>query len=856
VSDDALREPAAAPPTEDAAERLRRAEETLAAIAANRVDAFVVRTASGERVVLTDRHVEQPYRVLVDGMSEGAGTLAAGGMLLYANQRLADTLGRPRDAIRGASLLDFLEGPVPEPLHTALTGAAAWAGEVAIRDAHGDRFEAHLTLARLVLEGGPAVLSMLLRDLRERRRTDAIVAAGQLARRIFDTASEAIVVCDADGTVQQANREAVELCGADPTGRAFADAFDLAAMDGEAGVHELRRGPVHRLRVRLRRGGGVRGLVVSAAELTDGDARIVGSVVTLTDVTDLDVATRRLEDHIRRQTAIGRLTRDALEGLPLDRLVDRARSVLGEHLDDVVVRAWGTFAVGLAAAPDAVPHEGVARRELRAHDTVLGWLEVDPGPARTLAADDAGFLDGVVSVLCMAAEQRLLHERLHHEAHHDALTGLPNRVLLEDRLRQAMARAHRDGTMIAVLFIDLDRFKYVNDTLGHQAGNDVLVQIGDRLRRHVRGTDTVARVGGDEFVVLHGDLRDVGAAESVAGAVAELLARPITVGGRTVRVRATVGISTFPGDGEDVDALLTKSDSAMYHGKRGGRNTIRVYHQHMSDAAAARLAIEHDFEAALMSGELELFFQPQVSPLSGTISGLEALTRWRHPLHGWIPPHRFVPLAEEAGLLGDLGNWAIGEACRRAKAWASDAWLQRVSVNVSPAHIARPGFFEAVRGALTAYALPPDRLEIEITEGILMDDLASVVRPLGALRELGVSIALDDFGLGYASFSSLGSLPLDRLKVDKSLIDTRSGAYGSRENQLAVLLGITTMAKALGLWVTIEGVETVEELEMARGVGCDEVQGYLFGGPQPAAGVTKLLAGGPIRPWVSGDGAV
>jgi diguanylate cyclase (GGDEF)-like protein len=837
---------------EDTTERLRRAEETLAAIAAYRVDAFVVTASSGERVLLADRHAAEPYRVLVDRMGEGAATLAPEGLVLYANQRLADTLATQRDAILGAALLDFLEPPVPVGLRTALASVEPWRGDVAVRDARGGSFPAHITLSRLELDGGPVALSMLLADLRERQRTDAMIAAGQLSERILDTASEAIVVCDATGTVVQANREAVVLCGGvDPTGRAFAAAFDLECDDG--GAAALLSVPASRRRLRLRDGDHERSLIVSVAELSGEDAGHGGSVVTLTDVTDLHAANRRLEAHVRRQAAMAELTRHALGGSSLEQLVELARASLEAHLDGVHVRTRGTFAVGLAAAPDAPFHDGAALREVRAHDTVLGWLELDPGPGRRLDPDALGFLDGIVSVLCMAAEQRLLHERLYHEAHHDALTGLPNRVLLEDRLQQAIARAQRDGTSIAVLFIDLDRFKYVNDTLGHQAGNDVLVQIGDRLRRYVRGSDTVARVGGDEFVVVHGDLDDPRTAESIAGAIANVLASPITVGGRTVRVRATVGVSTYPVDGADADALLTKSDNAMYHGKRSGRNTIRVYHQHMSEVAAARMAIEHDFEAALMAGELQLFFQPQVSPLSGAILGLEALTRWRHPIHGWIPPSRFVPMAEEAGLMADLGTWAVGEACRRAKAWLGGPWLRRVSVNVSPAHIARPEFVGAVRSALATFALAPEHLEIEVTEGILMHDLASVVRPLEALRELGVSIALDDFGLGYASFSVLGSLPLDRLKVDKSLVDTRSGVYASRDSQLAVLLGIATMANALGLGVTIEGVETLEELEMARSVGCDEVQGYLFGGPQPAENVRELLEGGPIRPQAAGD---
>jgi diguanylate cyclase (GGDEF)-like protein len=834
---------------ETADDRLRQAEETLAAIVANRVDGFVVKTSDGERVVLTDRGVERPYRVLVDAMNEGAATLAPGGSILYANRRFAISLATAVDAVLGANLFEYLEADEPAYFRSAVEEGLAWRGEVAMRDVHGKRFPALVSLTPLGLEGTVGVLSLLLTDLRERRRADALLAAGQLAQRIFDTASEAVVVCDASGVVQQANREAQVLCGGfDPSGMPFARAFELVAGDAAMGVDELLQGSAHRLQVGMRRSAGELRLLASAAPLTgEGGARL-GSVVTLTDVTDLHAATQRLERHARRQEAAAELSQGALAGEALDALVRRARAVMDELLDGSSVRTIGSFRKGVELRPGPPAHAQVVRRDVRTHDRVLGLLEIDPGCGRALTPEALVFVDHVTSVLCMAAEQRSLHARLHHEAHHDPLTGLPNRVLLEDRLDQAIARARRDGTRVAVLFLDLDRFKHVNDTLGHQAGNDVLIQIADRLRRYVRKTDTVARVGGDEFVVIHGDLADDAAAEAVAAAVAEVLAGPIAVAGRTVRVRATVGVSAFPRDGDDTDALLTKSDSAMYYGKRGGRNTIRVYREDMSERAVARMAMEHDLEAALQAGELELFFQPQVSPLSGAILGVESLTRWRHPRHGWIPPTQFVPMAEEAGLVGDLGSWAISEACRVARPWTAGSWLRRVSVNVSPAHVARPGFAEAVRRSLEAGGLAPGHLELEITESVLMHDVGGVVRPLAELRELGVTIALDDFGLGYASFSSLGSLPLDRLKVDKSLIDTRSGLHASRDNQMAVLLGITTMARALGLQVTIEGVETLEELEMARRVGCDEVQGYLFAGPQPAARLGELLERGPLRP--------
>jgi diguanylate cyclase (GGDEF)-like protein len=479
---------------------------------------------------------------------------------------------------------------------------------------------------------------------------------------------------------------------------------------------------------------------------------------------------------------------------------------------------------------------------------VVGWLEVDPGPGRTLAAADAGFVDALTSVLCMAAEQGALHERLHHEAHHDALTGLPNRALLEDRLAQAIARAHRDGTMVAVLFIDLDRFKYVNDTLGHQAGNEVLVQIAERLSGRVRESDTVARLGGDEFVLVHGGLKGPDDAHAVARAIVNALGQPFHVAGHTVKVRATVGVSTYPYDGTEIETLISKADRAMYYGKRGGRNSVQFFTDAMNEFSTAQLEMEHDLQSALAAGDLELHFQPQLSPHTNELRGFEALARWKHPRHGWIPPTRFVPVAEEMGLIVELGAWALHEACHQAARWthASGRGV-RVSVNISPNHFARTDFFDSVEAALHSSGLPANQLELEVTESIMMHDIATVTRVLAALRRRGVQIALDDFGLGYSSVSYLRILPLDRIKIDKSFLDADDDQPNAGHDQLSVLSAVATMAQALGLRVTLEGIETPHHLRMARAVGCDEVQGHLFGHPVPGGKVAEMLVRWPQR---------
>jgi diguanylate cyclase (GGDEF)-like protein/PAS domain S-box-containing protein len=836
------RPPGGEPPEHDVAERLRDAEELLAAIRSASVDAFVVVTGDQERVVFTDQGVERPYRAIVEGMTEGAATLAPDGTILYANEGLATMVGIAAERLVGTSFLDLADVHADSLARLALTRAeTTWRGDVSLRAAAGTVVPTRVSLAPLTLANGRVVTSAVVTDLRDQRRADAVAAEGQLTARVLDQASEAIVVCDEAGRVRQVNREALQLHGpGDPIGKAFADAFALE-VDPASEALEWRSRHVHRLPVRLRGPEGSLRLLLSASPLAAPDGEGLGTVVTMTDVTAMQAAAERLEGHVRRQRMSADLGRAALTGVALPELVRDCSATLGSLLGRASVQAWGEF-IATPAPPARAERGTTVRREVVTSAGVVGYLEVDTGPTRCLTTDEVDLIDSLVSLLSLAAEQRHLHDLLSFQAHHDDLTGLPNRVLLEDRLRQAVARSHREGTHVAILFIDLDRFKHVNDTLGHEAGNDVLVQIGERLTRHVRETDTVARWGGDEFVVVHGDLRDANDALPLADALAKALARPFTVAGRSVTVRATVGISSYPRDGDDIATLIAKSDSAMYHGKRGGRNTVRVYSQHLHDLTLARLERERDLQAAVLDHGLELHFQPQVST-RGVLRGVEALVRWKHREHGWIPPSQFVPMIEELGLAGELGAWALEQACRRAAPWTTrPGGPARVSVNVSPSHVVRQDFVATVERALAGAGLAPEHLELEVAEGIMIHDREIVVEALTRLRAMGVTIALDDFGLGYSPVGSLRSLPLDRLKVDKSFVDTRSEPTGSHQDQLAVLIGITTMAQALRLSVTIEGVETEAELDMARLAGCDEVQGYLLGGPVPASAIEQRFS--------------
>jgi diguanylate cyclase (GGDEF)-like protein len=563
----------------------------------------------------------------------------------------------------------------------------------------------------------------------------------------------------------------------------------------------------------------------------------VGEVlVTIRDVTDQRHESERLERLVQRQRRLAELGRITLRGGALREVAHAAEVLLDRELDAAGVRI--ELRPGTGHGVD-LGHGGVLRRPIRDEVETVGEVIVDLTPGG-LAEEDLALVDHVAQLLCLAASNVGLRSRLRHQAQHDALTGLPNREMAQERLRREIDRAHRDGTMVGVLVVDIDRFKQFNETLGQGTGNALLVKVARRLQEHVNGGATVARLGGDEFVVVLPGLLHSDDAVEAALSVARALDHPFGVSGRTVKVRVTVGVSLYPRDGDEASALLVKSDSAMHHGKRRGRNTVRVFSEALGSVTAARLEMEHDLQVALNDDQLALHYQPRVGTTSGRLVGLEALARWHHPKHGWVPPNRFVPVAEDTGLIVDLGAWAVADACRAAATWVRASEV-RVSVNLSPTQLGRAALVSTVAEALEASGLAPERLELEVTESIMLHDIDLVTRVLRDLRAMGVRVALDDFGLGYSSVGHLRSLPLDAVKIDKSFLDRESPERGSTHDQLAILSAVTTMAQALGLRVTVEGVETRSQYELAREVGCDEVQGHLFGRPAPASTVPRLL---------------
>ena len=459
----------------------------------------------------------------------------------------------------------------------------------------------------------------------------------------------------------------------------------------------------------------------------------------------------------------------------------------------------------------------------------------------SVVRDALGAITNHISNSRDVTEAKRAEDRIRHLAHHDTLTQLPNRVLLHGRLEQAMAGARREAGQLAMLFIDMDRFKDINDTLGHPVGDGLLVEVGQRLSALVRDSDIVARLGGDEFVlVLTGTGQDAArAGAAVAAKVLADLGRPYTVHGHELHSTPSIGIALFPADGEDADTLMKNADSAMYHAKSAGRNNAQFFTAAMNQATQERLVLQAGLRGAIEGGELFLHYQPQLDLDSQTIVGLEALVRWRHPELGLIPPLKFIPVAEDTGQIEAIGAWVLDEALRQVALWRAAGHLGlRMAVNLSAQQLRGDAFPEQVARALHRHGLPGSALELEITESVAMRDPARTADMLRQLRQFGVALAIDDFGTGYSSLAYLKQLPLSCLKLDRSFVmDIETDA-----NDAAICTATIQMAHSLGLGVVAEGVETATQLEFLRRLGCDTVQGYYIAKPLSANDCAAFLA--------------
>jgi diguanylate cyclase (GGDEF)-like protein len=471
---------------------------------------------------------------------------------------------------------------------------------------------------------------------------------------------------------------------------------------------------------------------------------------------------------------------------------------------------------------------------------VLGVFAMYSNSVREPTANETRHIEMTTRIAGIAIERKRAEDQIRFLAHHDALTSLPNRSLLKDRLTQAILQTQRHNPCVSVIFIDLDNFKTINDSLGHTAGDELLKIVAGRMVACVRSTDTVVRLGGDEFVILLVDLpANPGEISAYLDRISAAIAEPILLEGRSLYVPCSMGVATYPNDGLDPDTLLMNADTAMYKAKDAGRDSVQFYTAEMNVRVREKLALQQEMRDGLAHSEFTLLFQPQVDLRTDRIFAVEALVRWRHPALGLLSPLKFIPLAEETGLIVPLGDWILHEACRRNKAW-QDAGLPplRISVNVSARQFKEKTLIDRVNNALRESGMAANHLELEITEGLIMQDVDQAIATMKELQHLGVQLAIDDFGTGYSSLNALKNFPVARLKIDKSFIKN----LASDDRDKAVAAAVISLGQKLNLRVIAEGVETAEQLAILRENNCDEIQGYYFSKPVSFAAIADLLA--------------
>jgi len=805
--------------------------------------------ASEERFVRAFR--ASPAAITISTLAEGR--------YVDVNNRFLQMIERAREEVIGRTSMDiglWVDSADRKEIVAALTTHRS------VRDFpsrfcdRAGRIRDVLISAELIELDGETCILALNQDVTERRRAEeALEKQREEQQIIFDSVPAMIWYKDRENRHLRVNRTAAEAVGLrveDIEGRT---AWELHPDEADQyyadDLEVIRTGRPKRGIIEQFKGvtGEKRIVQTDKIPYRDESGNVAGVLVFAVDITDR----LRAEEEIRRTVSVLRSTLESTaDGLLV---VDRQGRVVAYN--QRFAQLWRLPPEALATGNDEALLACV-REQLKSGDQFIARVQEVYAQPETESFDVLEFVDGRVferysypQYMDGAAvgrvwsfrditERRRTEERIEYQAYHDSLTGLPNRRLLRDRLARAQVHAQRRRQHLAVMFLDLDHFKLINDTLGHLVGDRLLQGVAERLTTCVREGDTVSRIGGDEFTLLFEDVARGDDAARLAEKILEAVSLPFVVDQHEFYVTTSIGIALYPTDGGDADALLRNADSAMYRAKELGRNNYQLCTPGMNVRALERMALESHLRHALERDELVLHYQPLVNMATGRVVGTEALLRWQHPERGLMLPDTFIPGAEDSRLIIPMGEWALRAACQQLKAWHCEGlgWL-RMSVNLSARQFQQVALTRTVEGALAAAGLRPEFLEVEITESVAMQNVEWTASVLRDLRAMGIRVSIDDFGTGQSSLSYLKHFPLSTLKIDRSFVsDIALDADGE-----AIVKAVTALAHVLKLSVIAEGVETPEQLAFLKNAGCEEYQGFLFSRPEPAGALTKLLAG-------------
>ena len=832
----------------------------LQTIARSRSDALAL-AQSATRELRTQLSFTQQ---LIEAIPNPVFFKDAAGRYLGCNHAFEEYSGVKRGDLIGKTVFDILPEDIADRSQLADTalfespGAQAYEVNVAMAQTGMQRDVIVNKATFYDVTGAVAGLVGVIVDITQRKRLEAAtLETNERLRAVIEAAPLAIVARDMDAVIRMWNPAAE---------RMFGYREDEVLETGTSIVPAPLRPEVNRLRKRaqegeiifvadtkrLRKDGTTFDASVTMAPIYGPNGKVIGTMVTVEDITrrkQAEAALRESEAHLRLAMDAGQMGMWYWEPAT-DRFTysDGINTLFGRAADAPLVDYRVLQEV---LHEDDREHFRVTLRHAirNGSDFSVDYRVVWPDQSVHWISNRGqvhrgadGRAERVVGVAMDISERKLAEQRIVHMAHHDALTGLPNRALLRDRIQQAIAQAHRAGSQLAVLFIDLDRFKTINDSLGHQLGDRLLQSVGSRILVCVREGDTVARVGGDEFVIVIPGVASAGDASTVAGKILEVLGHPFHLHGNDLHVAASIGIALYPGDGTDAETLMRNADTAMYHAKDSGRGNFQFFTAHMNVAAQQRLLMENAIRRGLDAREFEVHYQPLFDLRDRSVTGFEALVRWNPPGGEAIPPGQFISVAEESGLIVPLGELVLREALRQARTWQAAGRALYVSVNVSAVQLSRPSFVDRLRQLIDETGIDPALVEMEVTEGVIVEGAGEARDAIDQIAALGVGIAIDDFGTGYSGLAYLKRLPIDTVKIDQSFVRDLT----VDPDDAAIVTAIVAMARSLGVDVVAEGVETEEQLAELERLGCHRAQGYLLARPMTAAAVTRLLSKGAL----------